>query len=114
MAVADERREFVRRSATQLMELIKLDLKPRDIVTKESLDNAFALDMAMGGSTNTVLHTLALAQEAGIDYPLERINEVANRVPYLAKLAPASDIFIEDVDRAGGVSAVLNELLKKP
>lgn len=114
LAVADERREFVRKSATQLMELIKLDLKPRDIVTKESLDNAFALDMAMGGSTNTVLHTLALAQEAGIDYPLERINEVANRVPYLAKLAPASDIFIEDVDRAGGVSAVLNELLKKP
>ncbi|WNS46626.1 dihydroxy-acid dehydratase [Paenibacillus sp. MMS20-IR301] len=114
LAVAEERREFVRRSATQLMELIKLDLKPRDIVTKESLDNAFALDMAMGGSTNTVLHTLALAQEAEVDYPLERINEVANRVPYLAKLAPASDIFIEDVDRAGGVSAVLNELLKKP
>ncbi|MNI46548.1 Dihydroxy-acid dehydratase [compost metagenome] len=114
LAVAEERREFVRRSATQLMELIKLDLKPRDIVTKESLDNAFALDMAMGGSTNTVLHTLALAQEAEIDYPLERINEVANRVPYLSKLAPASDIFIEDVDRAGGVSAVLNELLKKP
>lgn len=114
LAVAEERRDFVRKSATQLMELIKLDLKPRDIVTQESLDNAFALDMAMGGSTNTVLHTLALAQEAEIDYPLERINEVANRVPYLAKLAPASDIFIEDVDRAGGVSAVLNELLKKP
>lgn len=114
LAVAEERREFVRRSATQLMELIKMDLKPRDIVTQESLDNAFALDMAMGGSTNTVLHTLALAQEAQVEYPLERINEVANRVPYLAKLAPASDIFIEDVDRAGGVSAVLNELLKKP
>ncbi|MNW52667.1 Dihydroxy-acid dehydratase [compost metagenome] len=89
-------------------------MKPRDIVTKESIDNAFALDMAMGGSTNTVLHTLALAQEAGIDYPLERINEVANRVPHIAKLAPASDIFIEDVQRAGGVSAVLHELLKKP
>ncbi|MFD1177020.1 dihydroxy-acid dehydratase [Paenibacillus puldeungensis] len=114
LAVAEERREFVRKSARQLMELIKLDLKPRDIVTKESIDNAFALDMAMGGSTNTVLHTLALAQEAGIDYPLERINEVANRVPHIAKLAPASDIFIEDVDRAGGVSAVLHELLKKP
>lgn len=114
LAVAEERRDFVRKSATQLMELIKLDLKPRDIVTQEALDNAFALDMAMGGSTNTVLHTLALAQEAGIDYPLERINEVANRTPYLSKLAPASDLFIEDVDRAGGVSAVLNELLKKP
>ncbi|MDU5950331.1 MAG: dihydroxy-acid dehydratase, partial [Paenibacillus macerans] len=114
LAVSEERRDFVRKSATQLMELIKLDLKPRDIVTKESIDNAFALDMAMGGSTNTVLHTLALAQEAGVDYPLERINEVANRVPHIAKLAPASDIFIEDVQRAGGVSAVLHELLKKP
>lgn len=114
LAVADERRDFVRKSAKQLMELIKLDLKPRDIVTKESIDNAFALDMAMGGSTNTVLHTLALAQEAGIDYPLERINEVANRVPHISKLAPASNYFIEDVQRAGGVSAVLNELLKKP
>jgi len=114
LAVSDERRDFVRKSAKQLMELIKLDLKPRDIVTKESIDNAFALDMAMGGSTNTVLHTLALAQEAGIDYPLERINEVANRVPHISKLAPATDIFIEDVDRAGGVSAVIHELLKKP
>lgn len=114
LAVAEERREFVRQSATQLMELIKLDLKPRDIVTKEAIDNAFALDMAMGGSTNTVLHTLALAQEAGIDYPLERINEVANRVPHISKLAPASNYFIEDVQNAGGVSAVLNELLKKP
>lgn len=114
LAVAEERRDFVRESARQLMKLIELDLKPRDIVTKESIDNAFALDMAMGGSTNTVLHTLALAQEAGIDYPLERINEVANRVPHIAKLAPASDLFIEDVHRAGGVSAVINELLKKP
>ncbi|MBP1904830.1 dihydroxy-acid dehydratase [Paenibacillus turicensis] len=114
LAVAEERREFVRQSAKQLMELIKLDLKPRDIVTKEAIDNAFALDMAMGGSTNTVLHTLALAQEAGIDYPLERINEVANRVPHISKLAPASNYFIEDVQNAGGVSAVLNELLKKP
>ncbi|GGH29302.1 dihydroxy-acid dehydratase [Paenibacillus segetis] len=114
LAIAEERRDFVRQSAKQLMELIKIDLKPRDFVTKESIDNAFALDMAMGGSTNTVLHTLALAQEAGIDYPLERINEVANRVPHISKLAPASNYFIEDVHRAGGVSAVLNELLKKP
>ncbi|AWB45660.1 dihydroxy-acid dehydratase [Paenibacillus sp. CAA11] len=114
LAVSEERRDFVRQSARQLMELVKMDLKPRDIVTKESIDNAFALDMAMGGSTNTVLHTLALAQEAGIDYPLERINEVANRVPHISKLAPASNYFIEDVHQAGGVSAVLNELLKKP
>lgn len=113
LAIAPERREFVKQSATQLMELIKLDIKPRDIVTKEAIDNAFALDMAMGGSTNTVLHTLALAIEAGIEYPIERINEIAERVPHLAKIAPASDWHIEDVHNAGGVSAVINELLKK-
>ena len=114
LAIAEERKEFVKKSAKQLMELVKMDLQPRDIVTVEAIDNAFALDMAMGGSTNTVLHTLALAQEAGLDYPLERINEVADRVPHISKLAPASDYFIEDVHLAGGVSAVLHELLKKP
>lgn len=114
LAVSDERKEFVKRSAKQLIELIKNDIKPRDIVTIDTLDNAFALDMAMGGSTNTVLHTLAIANEAGIDYSLERINEVASRVPHLAKIAPASDYSIEDVHNAGGVSAIINELLKKP
>lgn len=114
LATAPERRDFVRKSAKQLMELIKKDIKPRDIVTIDAIDNAFALDMAMGGSTNTVLHTLALAQEAEIEYSLERINEIANRVPHLAKIAPASDYAIEDVHRAGGVSAIINELLKKP
>lgn len=114
LAVAKERKEFVKRSAKQLMELIKLDLKPRDIVTLEAIDNAFALDMAMGGSTNTVLHTLALAHESGFEYPIERINEVAKRVPHLAKIAPASEYHIEDVHNAGGVSAIIHELLKKP
>ncbi|GLB57887.1 dihydroxy-acid dehydratase [Cytobacillus sp. NCCP-133] len=114
LAVSEERKEFVKRSAKQLMELIKKDIKPRDIVTMDAIDNAFALDMAMGGSTNTVLHTLALAHEAEIDYPIERINEIANRVPHLAKIAPASDYHIEDVHNAGGVSAIINELLKKP
>lgn len=113
LAVAEERKEFVKQSATQLMELIKLDLKPRDIIDQEVIDNAFALDMALGGSTNTVLHTLALAHEAGVEYPLERINEVADRVPHLSKLAPASDHHIEDLWYAGGVSAVINELSKK-
>ncbi|MEW8987121.1 MAG: dihydroxy-acid dehydratase, partial [Bacillus sp. (in: firmicutes)] len=113
LAVAPERRDFVRKSATQLMELIEKDIKPRDIVTEKAIDNAFALDMALGGSSNTVLHTLALAHEAEIDYPIGRINEVAARVPHLSKLAPASDVFIEDLHEAGGVSAVLNELSKK-
>ncbi|GAB7389079.1 dihydroxy-acid dehydratase [Bacillaceae bacterium] len=114
LATSEERKELARRAAKQIMKLIEMDLKPRDIVTEKAIDNAFALDMAMGGSTNTVLHTLAIAHEAGIDYPLERINEVSKRVPHLAKIAPASDWHIEDVDRAGGVSAILNELLKKP
>lgn len=114
LANTKEREELARKAAFQLMELIKKDIKPRDIVTVEAIDNAFALDMAMGGSTNTVLHTLALAHEAEIDYSLERINDIAARVPHLAKIAPASDIHIEDVHRAGGVSAILNELLKKP
>lgn len=114
LAVSPERKEFVKQAARQLMNIIEMDIKPRDIVTKEAIDNAFALDMAMGGSTNTVLHTLAIAHEAGIDYPIERINEVAERVPHLAKIAPASDYHIEDVHNAGGVSAIINELLKKP
>ncbi|WP_138752343.1 dihydroxy-acid dehydratase [Paenibacillus sinopodophylli] len=113
LAVSPERKEFVKDAARQLMKIIDLGIKPRDIVTKDTIDNAFALDMAMGGSTNTVLHTLAIAHEAGIEYPIERINEVAERVPHLAKIAPASDYHIEDVHNAGGVSAVLNELFKK-
>ena len=89
-------------------------LKPRDIVTLEAIDNAFALDIAMGGSTNTVLHTLAIATEAGIDYPLERINELSARVPYLCKVSPATyEVHIEDVHAAGGVMAILKELSRK-
>ncbi|MCM3560787.1 dihydroxy-acid dehydratase [Brevibacillus borstelensis] len=113
LAVSPERKELVKASAQKLMDLIARDIKPRDIVTLEAIDDAFALDMAMGGSTNTVLHTLAIAQEAGFEYPLERINEVAKRIPYLCKLAPASDYHIEDCHNAGGVSAILKELSKK-
>lgn len=113
LAVGDERRELIRRAAKQLVENVKNDLKPRDIVTKEAIDDAFALDMAMGGSTNTVLHTLAIANEAGIDYDLERINEIAQKTPYLSKIAPSSSYSMEDVHLAGGVPAIINELLKK-
>ncbi len=108
------REELARAAARQVMKLIDLDLKPRDIVTAEAIDNAFALDMAMGGSTNTVLHTLALAHEAGVDYPLARLNDVAERVPNICKVSPSSPYHLQDVDQAGGVSAILWELSKRP
>ena len=114
LAVDPRREELARAAARQVMTLIEMDLKPRDIVTPEAIDNAFALDMAMGGSTNTVLHTIALAHEAGVDYPLERLNQVSARVPNLCKVSPSSHYHVEDVDRAGGVSAILCELSKKP
>ena len=113
LAVGDERRKLIKKAAKQLVENVKNDLKPRDIVTKEAIDDAFALDMAMGGSTNTVLHTLAIANEAGIDYDLNRINEIAKKTPYLSKIAPSSSYSMEDVHHAGGVPAIINELLKK-
>jgi dihydroxy-acid dehydratase len=113
LATTPERRDLVKQAAQQLMMLIEKDLKPRDIVNPKSIDNAFALDMAMGGSTNTVLHTLAIAHEAGVEYPLERLNEVSARVPNICKVSPSCHWHIEDVDRAGGISAILAELFKK-
>lgn len=110
VATSNERHKLIKEAVKYLLTMIKNDVKPRDIITKEAIDDAFALDMAMGGSTNTVLHTLAIANEAGIDYDLNQINEVAKRVPYLAKISPASDYTMEDVHRAGGVSAIIKEL----
>ena len=114
LAQTPAREELARQAGTQIMKLIEWDLKPRDIITQEVIDNAFALDMAMGGSTNTVLHTIAIAHEAGLDYSLERINAVSAKVPNLCKVSPSSPYHIEDVDAAGGVSAILYELSQKP
>ena len=91
LAVSPERKEFVKQSATSTDGADQAGHQTSRYRNKRAIDNAFALDMAMGGSTNTVLHTLAMAHEAGIEYPIERINEVAERVPHLAKIAPASD-----------------------
>ncbi|OLO37036.1 dihydroxy-acid dehydratase [Alkalihalophilus pseudofirmus] len=110
LAISDERRELVKKTAKHIIPLIEKDLKPRDLLTVEALDNAMALDMALGGSTNTVLHMLAIAYEAGVEYSLERINELSKKVPYICKLSPASDYHVEDLHEAGGVSAILNEL----
>ncbi|WP_203245852.1 dihydroxy-acid dehydratase [Sporosarcina beigongshangi] len=114
VATSNERHRLIKEAAKHLIRMVKEDVKPRDIVTKEAIDDAFALDMAMGGSTNTVLHTLALAHEAEIDYNVHDINVVAERVPYLAKIMPASDVSMDDIFRAGGVSAIINELTKIP
>ncbi|SDZ17251.1 dihydroxy-acid dehydratase [Evansella caseinilytica] len=112
VATSEERHDLIRQAAHHLIDLVKKDIKPRDILTKDTFDNAFALDMAMGGSTNTVLHTLALAHEAGIEYDLHDINRIAEKVPYLSKISPASDFSMHDVHKAGGVSAIINELCK--
>ncbi len=110
----DERRQALYRSAgRQILKLVESNLRPRDIVTREAVDNAFCLDMAMGGSTNTVLHTLAIAHEAGVEYSLDRINQLSDRVPYLCKVSPAGHHHVEDVDRAGGISAILKRLADK-
>ena len=114
VATSEERHNLIRQAAFHLMDLIKRDVKPRDIITKEAIDDAFALDMAMGGSTNTVLHMLAIAYEAGIDYDLQRINDIAKRVPYLAKISPASHYSMHDVHEAGGVAAIIKELSQIP
>src|SRR5215471_12222687 len=114
LATSEERKELVREAGRMIMRLIEEEITPRKIVNAESIDNAFALDMAMGGSTNTVLHTLALAQEAGVEYSLDRINQVAMRTPHLCKVSPSGKWHMEDVDRAGGISAILKELSKKP
>ncbi|WP_144460101.1 dihydroxy-acid dehydratase [Siminovitchia fortis] len=110
VATSDERHRLIKEAARHLIRMVKEDVKPRDLVTERTIDDAFALDMAMGGSTNTVLHTLAIAHEAEIDYDLSRINEVAERVPYLAKIAPASDYTMQDIHDAGGISAIIREL----
>jgi len=100
------------RAGRQILELIGRDIKPLDIITPESLDNALVLDMAMGGSTNTVLHTLALASEAGLRYDLGRINGLSGRTPNVCKASPSSKYHIEDVGEAGGVMTILYEVLR--
>ncbi|MBL8101410.1 MAG: dihydroxy-acid dehydratase [Anaerolineales bacterium] len=110
LAKTPEREALAKQAAAQVMTLIERDIKPRDIVTADAIDDAFALDMAMGGSSNTVLHTLALANEAGVDYPLTRINSVADKVPHICKVSPAGKWHMEDVHRAGGIPAILNEV----
>jgi len=114
LAVDPKRNELYETAGARIMSLIEDDIKPLDIISEKSMDNALALDMAMGGSTNTVLHTLAVANEAGIKYDLGRINAISQKCPNICKVSPSGKFHIEDVDAAGGISAILNEISKVP
>jgi len=111
-AVDPRREQLYKKAGKQIMSLVEKDIKPRDIVTAESLDNALALDVAMGGSTNTVLHSLAVAHEAEVKYGLDQINDIAQKCPNICKVSPSSSYHVEDVDTAGGISAILKEISK--
>ncbi|BDU78516.1 dihydroxy-acid dehydratase [Mesoterricola sediminis] len=113
-ATDPRRLDLARAAGRRILDLLATGPTPRQLVTQASLDNAFALDMAMGGSTNTILHTLAVAFEAGLDYPLARINAISARTPCICKVSPSvSDVHIQDVDAAGGVPAILKELSRR-
>lgn len=112
-AVYSERIRLAKQAGMAIMNLLEKDIKPRDIVTEKTIKNALTVDMALGCSTNSVLHLTAVANEAKIEMNLDIINEVSAKVPNLCKLAPASDVHIEDLYGAGGVAAVMNELSKK-
>jgi dihydroxy-acid dehydratase len=110
LALSRTREELAQRAGGLILKLVENNLTPGDIVTADAIDDAFALDMAMGGSTNTVLHTLAFAHEVGINYSLDRINQIADRIPYLCKVSPSGPWHMQDVHRAGGVPAILNQI----
>ncbi|MCX7911800.1 MAG: dihydroxy-acid dehydratase [Dehalococcoidales bacterium] len=109
-AVEARRRVLARQAGEQIMQLLERDIRPRQIVTADAIFNAFTVDMALGGSTNSVLHVMAIAHEAGVDFRLSMINEISQRTPYLCKIRPSGPHHIEDLDRAGGIPAVMGEL----
>ena len=112
-AVYSERIKLAKRAGMQIMELLKKDIKPRDIMTEKAFMNALTVDMALGCSTNSMLHLPAIAHEAGVELNVDIANEVSARTPNLCHLAPAGPTYMEDLNEAGGVYAVMNELSKK-
>ena len=114
LATDPARLDLVKRAGKIIIELIEKDLKPRDIVNNDTIKNAFILDMAMGGSTNTVLHTIAAAIEGDLSFDLSMLNQLSKKTPYLCKVSPATpNVHMEDVLNAGGISAILKELSLK-
>ena len=111
--VMSARLRLAKHTGMQIMELVKKNIRPRDIMTEAAFHNADTVDMALGCSTNTMLHLPAIAHECGIDLSLEMSNEISSRTPNLCHLAPAGETYMEDLDLAGGVHAVMKELTKK-
>ncbi len=111
-AVFSERLRLAKKAGMQIVQVLKKDLRPKDIMTKEAFENAVAMDMALGGSSNTALHLPAIAHEAGVKLTLDDFNEIAKKTPQLCKLSPSGEYFIEDLYRAGGVTGVMKRMLE--
>ncbi len=109
-AVDARRTRLAHEAGERIMELLARDTCPRHIITFDAIYNAFAVDMALGGSTNSVLHLMAIAYEAGIDFPLSLVSEISGNTPHLCRMSPAGEHHLEDLDRAGGIPAVMKEL----
>jgi len=108
--VQARRLQLAYKAGQQIMDVLSKNICAKDIITKDSIYNAFAVDMALGGSTNSVLHLMAIAYEAGIDFPLSLVNEISEHIPHICKLSPVGDYHIEDLDLAGGIPAVMQEI----
>ena len=111
-AVFSERARLAKKAGMQVMEVLKAGLKPKDIMTREAFENAVAVDMALGGSSNTALHLPAIAHEAGVKLTLDDFNDIAKKIPQLCKLSPSGEYFIEDLYRAGGVTGVMKRMFE--
>ncbi|HOW42213.1 MAG TPA: dihydroxy-acid dehydratase [Candidatus Omnitrophota bacterium] len=110
LAVSARKRRIAQASGERIVEMVKKNIKPRDIITAESIENAITVDMALGGSSNTVLHLMAIAHEAGLKLELKKFDEISKRVPHITNLEPAGPHFMEDVEFSGGIPAVLKRL----
>ena len=106
------RRMLAKKAGEVIMDLVRRDIRPRDIMTREAFENAIAVDMAIGGSTNTALHLPAIAHEAGVDLPLRVFDEISRKSAYITKMSPGGTYHMQDLDEAGGISAVMKELTK--
>lgn len=114
LAVDPARDRLFERAGQTILRLVRDNVRPSDLLTRQAFENALALDMAMGGSSNTILHALAIAREAGVSLTMQDFNDMAARVPHICKVAPSGSYYMEDVDRAGGISAILKTLAGRP